>query len=147
MRTEAEWKIYKRAELESVCKKFFAEYGMEILLNESGEIAPCVYFVQRESGGPIKIGYSANIPERIAGLQTEYGKLKVLLIIRGSFRKEKSMHKQFAKYRLYGEWFEPAPAVLNEIERLKRGEQMDKLVITDRIFKDVIVKVYRKTRD
>src|SRR5665647_1138234 len=100
MRTEAQWNECKRVRLEKKSKKFFAKYSIKILLNESGEIAPCIYFVQRENGGPIKIGCSANLPERITSLQRKCSdKLKVLLIIYGGFKKEKLVHKQFIEYR------------------------------------------------
>jgi hypothetical protein len=155
MRTEEQWNECKRVRLEKKSKKFFAEYGTEMLLNESGEIASCVYCVQGECGGPIKIGCSADITQRFLQLQVKcQEKLKVLLVIPGDFAKEASLHKRFSEHRLHGEWFNPAPEILERIEYLKqkyrkedRGEIMRdgyKLVLADRIFRDIMVKVYRK---
>lgn len=157
-RTEEQWNEFKRVCLENKIKKFFTEYGTNILLNESGEIAPCVYFVQGENGGPIKIGYSADIADRMVQLQREsISRLNVLLLIPGSFNKETSLHKQFAEYQLQGEWFEPVPELLEEIEYLKelsnkRAAKNNlmrvgyKLVIVDRIFRDTIIRIYSKVK-
>ena len=129
----------------------FKRYGVNIL-SDTKRLTGCVYFVQGESGGPIKIGYSADIVTRITKLQKSYpDKLKVLSVIPGDFKTEAAIHKQLAEYRLQGEWFNPAPAVLEKAREFKqnvnRGDTMRdgyKLVLADKIFRDTTVKVYTK---
>ena len=85
-----------------------------------------VYFVQGESGGPIKIGYTANVSNRIKELQTGYpDALKLLLAIPGNINNEQVLHSKLKEYRLHGEWFKPVPAVLNVMEELQAKYNTD----------------------
>jgi hypothetical protein len=79
-----------------------------------------IYFVQGENGGPIKIGYTKDIAERIRALQTGYpDTLKLLLAIPGNVAKEQLLHLEFKEYRLHGEWFKPVKKVLDKIAELE----------------------------
>lgn len=79
-----------------------------------------VYFVQGMSGGAIKIGYSTDPELRLKNLQTSYpDTLKILCLIPGNEKREKSYHDRFYKYRLNGEWFTPDKFILDVIEQLK----------------------------
>lgn len=67
-----------------------------------------VYFIQRGDNGPIKIGRTGNIENRLAQLQT--GSAETLRLL-GSFAEvqgvtEKKFHLLLGKYRLEGEWFQ-----------------------------------------
>lgn len=76
-----------------------------------------IYFIQGISGGPIKIGYTTDLENRLKTLQTGYpDRLEYLLAFPGSPEHEKALHKQFAQYRLNGEWFNPDPKVLERIK-------------------------------
>lgn len=77
-----------------------------------------VYFIQTETmGGPIKIGYSNDVHERLKTIQSMSPfKLKVLAILPDkSFDAEARLHQRFQKHRLHGEWFEPHPEIENFI--------------------------------
>jgi hypothetical protein len=79
-----------------------------------------VYFIQGESGGPIKIGYATDVSNRIRTLQTGYPEaLKLLLAIPGNVNNEKVTHHELRQYRLQGEWFKPEKPVLEKIEYLR----------------------------
>lgn len=78
-----------------------------------------VYFVGGEQG-PVKIGFTQQpIKERLKCIQNGSPvKLHVLAIQPARRQREGWYHRQFAAYRLHGEWFERAPEILAEIERL-----------------------------
>ncbi len=79
-----------------------------------------VYFIQGETGGPIKIGYSDDVAKRLKGLQTGHpDNLKVLFTYPGSQEDEKEMHLKFEAIRLRGEWFRPTDEIFSAIEELK----------------------------
>lgn len=76
-----------------------------------------IYFIQGESGGPIKIGYTTDLEQRLKTLQTGYpDRLDLLLAFPGKPKHEKAIHKQFEPYRLNGEWFRPTPEVMAKIK-------------------------------
>lgn len=64
------------------------------------------YFIQAESGGPIKIGKAVDVAKRLASLQT--GSVEKLVVL-GWFDgdREREFHAQFAAFRVSGEWFAP----------------------------------------
>ena len=67
-----------------------------------------VYFVQRITGGAIKIGFSRDVSERVKQLQTAIEvPIKVLGTIQARPEMETALHEVFAAWRLAGEWFEP----------------------------------------
>lgn len=77
-----------------------------------------VYFIRSEPG-EIKIGLAIDVQKRLRGLQTSHPyALTLLTAVKGSKEVECAYHKQFAEHRLHGEWFEPHPDILAEIERL-----------------------------
>lgn len=79
-----------------------------------------VYFIQGESGGLVKIGV-ANDPEkrRVELQRTSPVPLKILARERGGTARERDLHLQFADLRAHGEWFSPAPRLLDYISSLK----------------------------
>lgn len=72
--------------------------------------AKATYFIQAESGGPIKIGRStpAGVRGRLASLQTG-SPLKLVLRFLAWGDLEFSLHHAFAEFRLAGEWFRALP--------------------------------------
>ena len=75
-----------------------------------------IYFVQAGSGGPIKIGKTANFFDRFTTLQVgNHESLVVLRLVRGARTEERSFHTRFAAQRIRGEWFRPEPALLIEV--------------------------------
>jgi len=80
-----------------------------------------LYFITSK-GGPIKIGVSNNPAKRLKGLQTSNPyQLTLSAVIPGGALMEGEYHKRFAEHRLVGEWFNPAPGILAEIERLNQS--------------------------
>jgi hypothetical protein len=81
-----------------------------------------VYFIQEEGGtGPVKIGYTTFITDRIASLQTcHYRKLKIVALLPGSHHDEYVLHQRFQHTRLLGEWFEHTPELAGVIEDVRK---------------------------
>jgi hypothetical protein len=60
-----------------------------------------VYFMRSIHGGPVKIGYSANVRERRQRLQRTYKcKLRILATMEGGVREEREIHQRFAHLRI-----------------------------------------------
>lgn len=79
-----------------------------------------VYFVQAGTDGPVKIGTATDIQARVRGLQTgSPHRLNLLATSTGGRRLEKRLHRRFAAHRVLGEWFSPAPALLEYIASLR----------------------------
>lgn len=89
------------------------------------EVTPCrsdpsehgiVYYVQ--IGDMVKIGTSVNLKQR---LQTYPPNRRLLATEPGGYLLESERHAQFVKFRISGEWFEPAPELLAHIAKLNRS--------------------------
>ena len=81
-----------------------------------------VYFIRSEAG-PIKIGKARDPQARLKTLQTShFAKLEIAATCEGGLPKEAEYHRRFAKHRLEGEWFDPHPDILAEIDRLATGD-------------------------
>jgi hypothetical protein len=77
-----------------------------------------VYFIR--AGDFIKIGYSRSIRSRLIKMATDVPmEPEVLHVEPGTFRTEKVLHRQFASFRMRGEWFRAAPELLAFIEQRK----------------------------
>ncbi len=64
-----------------------------------------IYFLK--ANDRIKIGYANDPSTRIPSIQTSSPfELEVLLIIDGTFSKERELHEKFLEFRKSGEWFE-----------------------------------------
>lgn len=78
-----------------------------------------VYFAQRESGGPIKIGFSRTPTARAASLGWECeAEIVLLRAVPGTMRDEKRTHALFAPLRQRGEWFRQDAILLDFIAAL-----------------------------
>lgn len=79
-----------------------------------------VYFVQAETGGPIKIGSANNVKRRLKQLQTGNPELLVLLhSTTGGKRLERSLQESFKKYNKRDEWFFPDDSIVEFIYEIK----------------------------
>lgn len=75
-----------------------------------------VYFIQAGDDGPIKIGYTENLPARIKQLQTgQPQRMRVLRSMSGDRALETFLHRKFAAHRMAGEWFHPHRDILRYI--------------------------------
>jgi hypothetical protein len=73
-----------------------------------------VYFIHDDVATAIKIGYSTNVKQRLADLQTSSStKLVLLGVMPGSMNDERRLHAKFE--RLHGEWFRVTPELLEFI--------------------------------
>ncbi len=81
-----------------------------------------VYFIQQRvdgGDGPIKIGVSADVADRVSKLQVGCAYPLVLLAtMKGDDTTEYNLHTRFASARLSGEWFRPVPELLAFIATL-----------------------------
>jgi len=78
-----------------------------------------VYFARMGDNGPIKIGYSFAVERRMVTLRYRFKSPFTLLATRDGGRdREGAYHFQFRDHYLGQELFDPAPAILAEIERL-----------------------------
>ncbi len=77
----------------------------------------------------VKIGYSRNLGRRMADLPHD----ELMAIEFGARQVEARRHKQFAAYRIVGEWFSLSPEILAHVEDLRvkqadRTKYQEKLV-------------------
>ena len=90
-----------------------------------------VYFVQGDKGGPIKIGYTDNVEQRMKLMQTgNPEKLILLHLTRGGKILEEQLHIRFSSYHYRGEWFEPAKEILDYIDELKERDNAEPPLLT-----------------
>jgi hypothetical protein len=90
-----------------------AEQLLQTQLNQLAEISPhsihgtCVYFLQAQHGGPVKIGFTQDLVCRMQTLGTgSPSPLRVLAVAaEGTPEMEADLHATFAGARLHGEWF------------------------------------------
>ena len=77
-----------------------------------------IYFLQQSDNGPIKIGKTDNLKNRIRELRnaSPYS-LNLLKTIPGN--NERKYHFKFKKYQIKGEWFEPSEELLKFIDTNK----------------------------
>ncbi len=71
-----------------------------------------VYFAERD--GLVKIGYSANVDQRMRQLRA-----RLLAVMPGGPNVEWHMHHLFDEYRAHGEWFHPGYGLVGFIEGLR----------------------------
>lgn len=77
-----------------------------------------IYFLQAETGGPIKIGWSSWPERRLSYFQSFYPfSVRFLGLRLGNRVDERCLHLSLAAHRIRGEWFEDCAAVRGEIER------------------------------
>lgn len=74
-----------------------------------------IYFL-RSPAGPIKIGTTIRLSQRLRQLAAEHGEgLEVLAVLEGSREVEQALHGRFAHLRRVGEWFEPGDDLMGFI--------------------------------
>lgn len=77
-----------------------------------------IYAIQQGDDGAVKIGKAVDPCERLATLQQgNPAELRGLAAWRCVPETETLLHDQFAQYRIRGEWFEPAPELIELVVR------------------------------
>lgn len=72
-----------------------------------------LYFILNPALGIVKIGVSANVPDRVASLEHSCGvPLELLRMVKGGANREITLHEIFHASRLKGEWFDPTEELL-----------------------------------
>ena len=67
-----------------------------------------VYFIQGEEGGPIKIGFTTSLKERLSALQAASPLIiKTISCFPASLEDERELHKVFNYCHSHFEWFSP----------------------------------------
>jgi hypothetical protein len=65
-----------------------------------------VYFVRRTSQpDEVKIGFTANLRDRMGTLAAQYGPIELVATMSGNETMERLIHERFGLKRLEGEWF------------------------------------------
>ena len=79
---------------------------------------PCVYFMEAVGLDRVKIGYTEWIQSRVSSMGSDCPyPIRLAAYIPGADRKmERSLHRQFAKCRARGEWFEYTAEIANFIK-------------------------------
>jgi hypothetical protein len=86
------------------------------LMRENRHRLTWIYTIQQGDDGPVKIGKAKKPSERIATLQqANPATLNGIAAWRDFPEEEKRLHREFAKYRIRGEWFEPAPELIEYV--------------------------------
>jgi len=80
-----------------------------------------IYFIQMDRIGPIKIGITKDLAQRLyqLGSANPYP-LRLLAFLPGNEDTEREIHDNFAVLRLEGEWFLPHPLLLKTIDKIKK---------------------------
>jgi excisionase family DNA binding protein len=98
------------------------EVDMAIILRLCDEAAasqgvrvstPVVYYLQ--FAGRVKIGTTGRLRQRLESVPHD----ELLAVEPGDARIERQRHRQFAQYRISGEWFQSAPPLMAHIATLK----------------------------
>jgi hypothetical protein len=82
-----------------------------------------IYFIQCLATKKIKIGYARDPWARLTCIQTGCPTPLLLLgMMPGNRFVERDLHAKFAGHLYRGEWFDPAPEIIEYIERLRGSE-------------------------
>lgn len=85
-----------------------------------GSDCEVVYFLKSKQTKLIKIGTTKNLKTRMMTIESAGGHdLDVLLLLRGYFDIEKTLHEKFASSRVKGEWFQASPKILEFVKKAK----------------------------
>jgi hypothetical protein len=95
-------------------------------------VGPSVYavMVMTDDGPAVKIGYSANITQRLGRLRNPV----VLALMPGSLADERDIHRRLDAPRAHGrEYYHPGPEVLAEINAMREhlGHWLEPLKLED----------------
>jgi Meiotically Up-regulated Gene 113 (MUG113) protein len=82
-----------------------------------------IYYVADEAGGPVKIGFTQDLQNRLRVLQTgQHRKLILLASHPGTQVDEASIHLRFAGCRAKGEWFSPSSELMSHVASVTRRD-------------------------
>jgi len=80
-----------------------------------------IYFIQQGRDGPVKIGFTKDVENRMKNLQTANpAPLDLLVFYPGNQEMEKELQYRFDDIRISGEWFEPYEKLFREVREQQR---------------------------
>jgi hypothetical protein len=82
-----------------------------------------IYFLRRRDG-LVKVGFTTNLPRRIASLSRSHGPLDVIRVINGDRRRENAIHGALRPSNEFGEWFRDSDELRAFIAQADAGEQV-----------------------
>ena len=83
----------------------------------------CLYFIQCDDDGPIKIGVTVDLSGRLQALQlANHHELKIIATENASLKREKELHERFGYLKIRGEWFKPGNELLAYIDVLRESQ-------------------------
>ncbi len=85
----------------------------------------CIYFIQCATG-PIKIGHGTNVEYRLSNLQMGNPNRLTLLTwfpCADPQQTEVELHERFTAHRLRGEWFSPAPELVELVRQIHEARR------------------------
>jgi hypothetical protein len=111
-----------------------AECHIDRFYFSDGTRRPCpeghVYFLQSVRGGPIKVGYAADLRARVSNIQVGHPEeLEVIGVVRGTPELEEALHKEFAWCHVRGEWFAPSEALRLAIDDLEERDELGERLV------------------
>lgn len=85
-----------------------------------------VYFIRAGEDGPVKIGTTESVQDRLKLLQVgNHLPLRVIRMMEGGRKAEAALHRKFAEHHIRAEWFHFQPEMLivsaDELELRSRG--------------------------
>lgn len=84
-----------------------------------------VYFIRCNAGGLIKIGYTTDLPARVASLgHANAVGVSLLASADGGVVAESRLHTMFREYRVRGEWFRPSAPLLDFIANVREAGRL-----------------------
>lgn len=87
----------------------------------------CVYFIENEYNGLIKIGKSKSVMERMKSLANGHKDDALCLLgrVEGYTEKEAELHDMFREFRVKGEWFTPSDSILDYIDNFALDKNLE----------------------
>lgn len=83
-------------------------------------IPTLLYFIAPVGGGPIKIGCTRCVEQRLQALMLwSPNRLEILATVPGYFRDELFLQWMFREHHLHHEWFSPVPELLKIVEYVR----------------------------
>lgn len=116
-RIEREGATFTRSSVQRLSRDLMREFG--ITYRKMG--ISKIYFAQELGTHAIKIGLASNVGLRLKNIRvcSPY-EIALLATIDGDRETEHSTQKRFEHARIRGEWFRPAPELLEYIEALPK---------------------------
>lgn len=85
-----------------------------------------IYFLQMDlvkhgcHQGPVKVGFSKKPDDRFDDISSHLPfNINMLLVIRGTIKEEKRIHKAFIRHLMRHEWYYPTQELMSFIEHLR----------------------------